>query len=91
MMKGITMFCGLTGKYVHARMGLMAYIPDRPERSSFNNQLLLGTYGKRLLWAADIDSKDLLFCLKFCCRQIINLMSDTIVLTPLQFCGRCIQ
>ena len=28
LMKGVTMFCDLTGKYVHVHMGLLAYITD---------------------------------------------------------------
>ena len=63
-MKGVTMVCSITGKYIHVCMGLMLYVTDRMERSSVIGQLHLGDDGKRSLWVAEIDPRHLLFCRK---------------------------
>ena len=75
-MNGVKMFNPETGKYVNVRMGLLAYIADRPERHAILNQAEAGHFGKRTLWCSYIDHRNLPYCNVCFQRELESLMAD---------------
>ena len=57
--KGVSLFDPIQGKGVKVQMGLLAYISDRPERHAIIHQAQMSTFGKRTLWSAFVDKKNL--------------------------------
>ena len=57
--QGISVFCPREGRFVRIQMALLAYIADRPERHAILNQAQAGIFGKRMLWSAVVDHKNL--------------------------------
>jgi len=76
LMSGINVYCGVDVKIKHVQLGVIAYITDRPERSSVLQTCHLGTHGKRSLWSAVIDHKHLPYCNRCFNREITNILLD---------------
>ena len=91
LMNGVKMFNPETGKYVNVRMGLLAYIADRPERHAILNQAEAGHFGKRTLWCSYIDHRYLPYCNVCFQRELESLMADIHSPSRLTPCGRCCQ
>ena len=89
--KGIQVFCPKEGKFIRIQMGLLAYIADRPERHAILNQAQGGIFGKRTLWSAVIDHKNLPFCNACFNKEIKSLLDDRFSQSRLTQCGRCCQ
>ena len=88
---GIEVFCPKEGKFVRIQMGLLAYIADRPERHAIINQADGGIFGKRTLWSAVIDFKNLPFCNTCFNKEIKSVLEDRYSKSSLPQCGTCCQ
>ena len=89
--EGVDVFCTTDGVYKRVRMGLFAYIADRPERHVILCQLEGGHFGKRTMWAATIDGRHLPYCDKCFSLEVKSLLRDCYVHLELKLCGRCCQ
>jgi hypothetical protein len=76
MSEGIDVFCGIDGKMKKVKVGLLAYLADRPERASIQHSLLLGNWGQRANWAAYIDFKRLPYCDRCLRHNVTHLMHE---------------
>ena len=88
---GVEVFCGVDGEFKRVQMGLLAYIADRPERHAILCQAQGGIFGKRTLWSAIIDNKNLPYCDRCFMREVESLLSDCYSPFHLPPCGRCCQ
>ena len=60
IMQGFDVFFGEDNEVKTLSLGIIAYLADRPERSSILQTAHLGLYGKRSLWTGYIDTKNYL-------------------------------
>ena len=91
LMCGVPLFHLQSGKYINVQMGLLAYVADRPERHAILNQADGGLFGKRTLWCANIDHKNLPYCDNCFSKEMKALLTDQFSESPLSSCGRCCQ
>ena len=47
LMEGDNYYCGIRQSFIKVKVGLIAYLADRPEKASALKTLLLDTYGKQ--------------------------------------------
>ena len=71
------------------KVGLIAYLADRPEKASALKTSLLGTYGKRSNWAAEIDHIHLPDCQKCFKHSVSMLLRDRFSIVDLPRCQQC--
>ncbi len=90
-MQSVSVFDLQCGKYVNVQMGLLAYIADRPERHAILNQADGGLFGKRTLWCANIDRKNLPYCDNCFSKELKALITDRFSKRPMSPCGWCCQ
>lgn len=73
-------YCGATGKFILTAFDIIVYISDRPERSDLTFTGLLGTFGKRFLWASYADEETLPSC-RACferrVKELFGIFQDT--------------
>jgi len=86
---GMKRYCARRRRMVNTCFDMLAYISDRPERSSILKTLHLGNTGKRSLYSAGIDPKNMPLC-KNCFNALLQkvIRKDS---TPLQPCAVCMQ
>ena len=72
-------------------MGLLTYIADRLERHAILCQLEGGHFGKRTLWSAVIDNKNLPYCDNCFGLEVQNLLHHCYASLELHVCQRCCQ
>ena len=83
-------YCGADKGYKRVKMGLIAYLADRPERASLFKTMLLGTYGLRSGWAAEIDLKHLPDCRQCFAKRIKNVLLEKYnIRDPRRTCNKC--
>jgi len=91
LMKGIIVFDGVDGTFKRVCFGCLAYVADRPERSSILKISHLGIWGKRSLWCTPIDHKTLPYCNRCFKMEIEDILSDPFGNSCLRRCHRCCQ
>lgn len=89
--EGVDVFCTVNGVHRRVQMGLLAYIADRPERHTILCQLDGGHFGKRTLWSAVIDNKNLPYCDKCFQLEVKSLLCDCYADSDRHVCGCCCQ
>ena len=89
--EGVHVFCTVNGVHRRVQMGLLAYIADRPERHTILCQLDGGHFGKRTLWSAVIDNKNLPYCDKCFQLEVKSLLRDCYANSERHVCGYCCQ
>ena len=61
-MKGNTVYCGRRKSTIHVKLGAVANLAYRPEKSHTLQMALLGRYGRIASWVADVDHEVLPGC-----------------------------
>ena len=72
-------------------MGLLAYIANRPERHAIIHHAQAGIFGKKTLWSAFIDNKNLPYCDRCFAKEVYVLLDDQHSDSPCLICGPCRQ
>ena len=91
LMKGKDYYCGLRNQIVHAQLGVVAALADRPEKSFTLKTALLGVYGQIASWAAEIEPDVLADCKKCFQRRCDKVMQDRHSQSNLPPCQLCCQ
>jgi len=73
------------------RIGVVAVLADRPEKSYTLKTALLGTYGKIASWATDIIPDILADCKKCFLKRLELTLQDSFSKTNMPQCQKCCQ
>ena len=87
--RGVTRYCGIRCSFIDTAFDALVYLADRPERCSILKTLLLGSFGKRSLFASGIDVQRLPHC-PTCFRTVIERVTQKRS-TRLLPCRHCCQ
>ena len=86
---GVVRYCALSRAFICTQFDLLAYLMDRPERSKVTKILDRGTYVKRSLFAANVDTVHLPLC-SACYNKLVRIVlggGDSM----LTMCRNCCQ
>ena len=91
LMRGKDYYCGLRKAFIHAKLGVVAALADRPEKTFTTKTALLGSYGKIASWACDIVPEVLPDCKKCFDRRLTALLQDRHSKSNIPNCSYCCQ
>ena len=77
LMKGNVMYCGIRRRMIRVKLGAVANLADRPEKSFTLKTSLLGTYGRVASWATDINTDVLPDCNRCFQKRITFLRNNS--------------
>ena len=84
-------FFGNIKSFKRVKMGLVAYLSDRPEKCSLLREMLLGTFGLRSNWAAVVDCLHLPDCTMCFISRLKQTIADRYSVLKLTTCELCCQ
>ena len=91
LMKGKDYYCGLRRDFVHAKLGVVAALADRPEKAFTLKTALLGVYGQIASWAAEIVPDVLADCNRCFLLRCKAVLEDRHSPSNLHPCNKCCQ
>ena len=91
LMKGKDYYCSEHRQFIHAKVGVVAVLADRPEKAFMLKISLLGTYGQISSWAAAIEPNVLADCKRCFNRRISVLLLDRHSASQIRPCQHCCQ
>jgi len=91
LMKGKNYYCGQRKITLHAKIGVVAVLADRPEKAFVLKTSLLGIHGRMASWAADIDPDILSDCKECFKRRLSLIFNDRHSCSNLSVCHDCCQ
>ena len=90
-MAGSYFYCSFTKKNIYMRIGVVAALADRPEKSYTLKTAILGTYGKIASWATDIIPDILADCKKCFLKRLELTLQDSFSKTNMPPCQKYCQ
>jgi hypothetical protein len=91
LMAGSYFYCSFTKIYIYMRIGVVAALADRPEKSYTLKTALLGTYGKIASWATAIIPDILADCKKCFLKCLELTLQDSFSKLNMPQCKKCCQ
>ena len=91
LMKGKNYYCGQRKITLHAKIGVVAVLADRPEKAFVLKTSLLGIHGRIASWATDIDPDILSDCNKCFKKRLSQIFNDRHSCSNMNVCHDCCQ
>ena len=85
-MKGKNYYCGQHKATLHAKIGVLAVLVDRPEKAFVLKTSLLGIHGRIASWAANIEPDILADCKKCFKARLVLLFNDRYSCSNMNVC-----
>ena len=90
-MKGNTYYCGSRQRLVHAKIGVVAVLADRPKKAFMLKTSLLGIHGRIASWAADIEADIMADCKRCFRNRLLFVLNDIHSHSNMNVCHDCCQ